>query len=416
MRPSRYACVGRQFWDHIRDGMSPGDAGVAVGVSVGTGQRWFADAGGMRPQFPDESAPRTRPRLTEDERNAIQDGVARGESINQMARQLQRASSTVMREIKRNAVCQGSYRARFRFGAQWKGGWDPTPRYRASTAQARSAERARRPKPRKLTTNTRLRDEVQTRLKRKHSPRQIAKRLPRDFPDDTEMRVSHETIYRSIYVQGKGGLRRELHRSLRTGRALRKPHRRPEQRRGRIRDMVNISQRPAEIEDRAVPGHWEGDLIVGAHSASAIGTLVERMTRFTLLLHLPDGHTAPHVQEAMVAKMADLPDLLRRTLTWDQGKEMANHAAIAKATDLDIYFCDPHSPWQRGTNENTNGLLRQYFAKGTDLSVFPAHYLDYVAAELNSRPRETLDWKTPAEALDQLLSNPSEPLTVAFIP
>jgi IS30 family transposase len=230
------------------------------------------------------------------------------------------------------------------------------------------------------------------------------------------MRVSHETIYRSIYVQGKGGLRRELHRCLRTGRALRKPHRRPEQRRGRIRDMVNISQRPAEIEDRAVPGHWEGDLIVGAHSASAIGTLVERMTRFTLLLHLPDGHTAPHVQEAMVAKMADLPDLLRRTLTWDQGKEMANHAAIAKATDLDIYFCDPHSPWQRGTNENTNGLLRQYFAKGTDLSVFPAHYLDYVAAELNSRPRETLDWKTPAEALDQLLSNPSEPLAVAFIP
>src|SRR5262249_16667972 len=209
---------------------------------------------------------------------------------------------------------------------------------------------------------------------------QIARRLAQDFPDEVEMGVSHETIYRSLYVQGRGNLRRELHTCLRTGRALRKPQRRAEQRRGRIPDMINISERPPEVADRAVPGHWEGDLILGAENKSAIGTLVERATRFVMLLHLPDGHGALPVQEAMVAKMAQLPAILRKTLTWDQGSEMANHIAIARATDLDIYFCDPHSPWQRGSNENTNGLLRQYFAKGSDLSIFPADYLDYVAA------------------------------------
>jgi hypothetical protein len=197
-------------------------------------------------------------------------------------------------------------------------------------------------------------------------------------------------------------------------RALRKPRRRADERRGRIRDMINISARPPEVADRAVPGHWEGDLIVGAEGKSAIGTLVERTTRFTMLLHLPDEHGALLVQEAIVAKMAQLPTILRKTLTWDQGKEMANHVAIAAAAELDIYFCDPHSPWQRGTNENTNGLLRQYFAKGTDLSLFPADYLDYVAMQLNNRPRKTLDWSTPAEALDELLSNPSKPPTVAI--
>jgi IS30 family transposase len=255
---------------------------------------------------------------------------------------------------------------------------------------------------------------VQTRLNDKHSPEQIARRLPRDFPDDLEMRVSHETIYQAIYVQGRGNLRRQLHQCLRTGRALRKPRRRADERRGRIRDMVNISARPPEVADRAVPGHWEGDLIVGAEGKSAIGTLVERTTRFTMLLHLPDEHGALVVQEAIVGKMAQLPTILRKTLTWDQGKEMANHVAIAAAAELDIYFCDPHSPWQRGTNENTNGLLRQYFAKGTDLSLFPADYLDYVAMQLNNRPRKTLDWSTPAEALDELLSNPSKPPTVAI--
>jgi IS30 family transposase len=405
--------VRRRFWDHIKEGMSTSEAAVAAGVSVHTGWRWFADAGGVRPKFPDDS-PRKRPRLTLAERDEIHDGVARGESIREVAGRLGREPSTIMREIERNAFCHGRYRARHRFGAKWSGGWDPKPKYRASTAQARAEERARRPKPGKLARNDKLREEVQTRLNDKHSPEQIAKRLPQDFSDDTEMRVSHETIYQSIYVQGRGNLRRDLRTCLRTGRALRKPRRRADSRRGRIPNMVNISERPPEVADRAVPGHWEGDLIVGAEGKSAIGTLVERTTRFTLLLHLPEDHSAPAVQEATVAKMVQLPAILRKTLTWDQGKEMANHVAIAKAAQLDIYFCDPHSPWQRGTNENTNGLLRQYFAKGTDLSVFPADYLDYVATQLNTRPRKTLGWKTPAEALDELLSNPSKPPAVAI--
>ena len=413
MRPSPLSWLGRRFWDCIREGMSPGEAGVAVGVSMASGRHWFADAGGVRPKFPD-AGPRTRPRLSYEEREEIQDGVARGESIRQIAGRLGRHPTTVMREINRNGWCRGRYRARCRFGAQWLGGWDPRPRYRASKAHARARERARRPKPGKLATNERLHDEVQTRLQDQHSPTQIAQRLVMDFADEAEMRVSHETIYQAIYVQGKGNLRRELHTCLRTGRALRKPQRRADQRRGRIPNMVNISERPPEVEDRAVPGHWEGDLILGsAASGSAIGTVVERMTRFVMLLYLPEDHGALALQEAIVAKMAQLPAILRKTLTWDQGKEMANHIAIAEAAQMDIYFCDPHSPWQRGTNENTNGLLRQYFAKGTDLSVFPADYLDYVAAKLNSRPRQTLGWKTPAEALDELLSNPSKPPAVA---
>ena len=216
----------------------------------------------------------------------------------------------------------------------------------APLVQARAQQRARRPKAGKLAVNERLHDEVQTRLKDHHSPEQIARRLMMDFPDDVEMRVSHETIYRSIYVQGRGSLRRELHTCLRTGRALRKPQRRAEQRRGRIPDMVNISERPPEVADRAVPGHWEGDLILGAEAKSAIGTLVERASRFVMLLHLPDDHGAWAVQQAIVAKMTQLPAVLRRTLTWDQGSEMTNHIAIAEATQLDIYFCDPHSPWQ----------------------------------------------------------------------
>jgi transposase, IS30 family len=412
-RPSGLACFRRQFWDHIKGGMSASEAGVAVGVSELTDRRWFADAGGVRPKFPDESAPRKRPRLTLEERNEIQDGVAREESIQEMARQLKRAPSTIMREIERNALCRGRYRARHRFGAPWRGGWEPKPKYRASVAQSHATDRARRPKPGKLATDKRLHDEVQNRLDDKHSPEQVSHRLPVDFPDEPEMRVSHETIYQAIYVEGKGNLRRELHTCLRTGRALRKPQRRADERRGRIPDMISISERP-DIDDRAVPGHWEGDLITGAENKTAIGTFVERMTRFTTVLYLPHSHGAVAVQEAIVAKMAALPSILRKTLTWDQGVEMTNHVAIAKATELDIYFCDPHSPWQRGTNENTNGLLRQYFAKGTDLSVFPADYLDYVAAQLNTRPRKTLGWKTPAEALDELLSNPPEPSAVAF--
>jgi IS30 family transposase len=228
--------------------------------------------------------------------------------------------------------------------------------------------------------------------------------LELEFPDDPGMRVSHETIYQSIYVQGRGALRRELAVCLRTGRAVRKPRRREGERRGRIPGMVMISERPAEVGDRAVPGHWEGDLIIGAAGKSAIGTLAERTSRFVLLLHLPDGHGPDQVARAMTAAMAGLPDAIRRTLTWDQGKEMMSHAQIAEATGLDIYFCDPHSPWQRGSNENTNGLLRQYFPKGTSLAGHSREHLQAVADELNSRPRMTLGWNTPARALDELLA------------
>jgi IS30 family transposase len=228
------------------------------------------------------------------------------------------------------------------------------------------------------------------------------------------MWVSHETIHQALYVQGRGALKRELTRHLRTGRAVRKPHRKDAERRGRIRDMVNIADRPKEVEDRAVPGDWEGDLILGStESASAIGTLVERASGFIMLLHLAGNHTAETVATAMIEKMSELPEQLRRSLTWDQGNEMASHIQIAEATGLAIYFCDPHSPWQRGTNENTNGLLRQYFPKGTDLSKWGPGYLDKVAAELNNRPRKRLAWRTPAEALDKLLSDQSNPPGVA---
>jgi IS30 family transposase len=249
-----------------------------------------------------------------------------------------------------------------------------------------------------------LRTWVQDRLGEEWSPEQITRRLPEAFPDDDRMRISHEAIYQALYVQGRGALRRELTTCLRTGRALRKPRRRADGRRERIKDKIMISERPAEVEDRAVPGHWEGDLIVGESSSSAIGTLVERTTRFVMLLHLPADHGAEAVADAITAKIGTLPAQLRRSLTWDQGIELARHAEITIAADLPIYFCDPHSPWQRGTNENTNGLLRQYFPKGSDLAVHDADRLDFVAARLNGRPRKTLNFKTPAEALARLLS------------
>jgi len=325
---------------------------------------------------------------------------ARGLGVRAIAREVGRSASTISRELGRAKGFHGP-------------GNRHSPVYRASTAQADADRKARRPKPAKLATNLRLRREVQDRLKDDHSPEQIARRLRRDFPEDLEMWVSHETIYQSLYVQSRGGLKRELAKHLRTGRAVRKSHRQPDQRRERFAGMVMISERPPEVEDRAVPGHWEGDLIMGANNASAVGTLVERTTRFVMLLHLPGGSSPAGVQEAMVAKMATLPEQLRRSLTWDQGKEMANHAQIAEATGLDIYFCDPHSPWQRGTNENTNGLLRQYLPKGADLSFYGPGMLDQIAAQLNGRPRKTLDWATPAEALDALLSGQTNPSGVA---
>ncbi|UOZ11664.1 IS30 family transposase [Amycolatopsis sp. WQ 127309] len=313
--------------------------------------------------------------------------TAAGHGPRAIGRMIGRSASTVSRELARNTGLTGNYRP--------------------SSAQHRAEHRAKRPKTAKLAADPVLRAVVQAGLNRKWSPRQISERLALDFPDRPEMRVSHETIYQSLYVQSRGALRRELTAALRTGRALRMPRRQTQARRerpsGRIQDMVNISERPAEAADRAVPGHWEGDLILGKDNRSAIGTLVERSTRFVMLLHLPDGRDAATVAAAMTEMIATLPPLLLGSLTWDQGKEMAHHRTITLATGLDIYFCDPHSPWQRGSNENTNGLLRQYFPKGTDLSQHTAEDLAEVAAELNGRPRETLGWRTPAEVLTKLL-------------
>jgi len=262
-----------------------------------------------------------------------------------------------------------------------------------------------------MARDARLRAYVQDSLTGRHrySPEQISHRLRADYPHDEEMRISPEAIYRSLYVQGRGALRRELTACLRTGRAVRKPRRRADARRSRqIPAELMISQRPAEITDRAVPGHWEGDLILGAAGKSAIGTLVERSTRFVMLLHLPADHRAETVRDAITREILTLPAALRRSLTWDQGSELAQHAQISIDTDLAIYFCDPHSPWQRGTNENTNGLLRQYFPKGTNLAAHTTNDLAYAADGLNGRPRKTLNWRTPAEALNDLLSTPPD--------
>jgi IS30 family transposase len=369
------------------------------------------------------------------EREEIAIAHAQSLGVREISRRLGRSPSTISRELRRNAATRG-------------GVLD----YRATTAQWHADRRARRPKVAKLAANDKLRDYVQDRLSgvietpdgsvvpgptvrwigRRHgrrqdrrwakswSPEQISNRLRADFPDDDSMRISHEAIYQALYVQGRGALRRELVACLRTGRALRVPRART---RGRGKKFVTaevmISERPAEADDRAVPGHWEGDLILGLGS-SAVGTLVERSTRFTMLLHLPRmeghgyeprakngpalaGHGAEAVRDAIAASIGTLPHQLRRSLTWDQGAEMAQHAQLRIDTGLAIYFCDPQSPWQRGTNENTNGLLRQYFPKGTDLTKHSANDLAAVAAALNGRPRKTLGWKTPAEALDELL-------------
>jgi IS30 family transposase len=281
-------------------------------------------------------------------------------------------------------------------------------RYRAERAQVATHKRCRRPKTRKLVRHPVLAGVVAEGLGRRWSPKQVEARLRVEFPHDERMRISHETIYRSLYVQGRGGLRRELTAALRSGHARRQSRylrtRRKAQGRGQIPDMVLISERPAEVEDRAVPGHWEGDLIIGARNQSQIGVLVERSTRFVILVHLPAGRSAPVVRDAITTEIVKLPAHLRRSLTWDRGKEMAEHAAFTVETGIPVYFCDPQSPWQRGSNENTNGLLRQYFPKHTDLSGVTPDHLAAVAAELNGRPRETLGWQTPAEALDKLLT------------
>jgi IS30 family transposase len=385
-RPRSLLAQRRAFWRLIAAGVVAEKAGQRVRVQKSTGSRWFREAGGMCPISLFEPPAKSR-YLTLAEREEIAFGVAAGLSAAAIGAGLGRDRSTIGREIARNGVIR----------------WPAS--YRAVPAQAKAEKRATRPKTSKLAACPRLAAKVQTDLQQKWSPEQISRRLVKAFPDDPEMRVSHETIYQALFVQGRGGLKRELSACLRTGRALRKPRRQVGVRKGgAIVGKVMISERPPEVADRAVPGHWEGDLITGAANKTAIGTLVERTTRFTMLLHLPVDHGAVAVRDAIAAAILTLPAALRQSLTWDQGVELAAHAQLKIDTDLDIYFCDPHSPWQRGTNENTNGLLRQYFPKGTDLSVHPAAELARVAAELNGRPRKTLDWATPAEALNALLS------------
>jgi IS30 family transposase len=419
------------FWKAVARGASSWEAAREAGVSEPVGTRWFRENGGMPPTT---LTPLSGRYLSFAEREEIALLRAQKYSVRAIARQLARASSTVSRELRRNAATRS-------------GGFE----YRASTAQWHADRKSKRPKVAKLAANGALRQYVEARLAgtiaagggdrrgpdvrwngRRHgrrqdrrwatswSPEQIAERLKLDFPDDHAMRVSHEAIYQALYVQGRGALRRELVTCLRTGRALRVPRARTGRGKAFVSPEVMIAERPPEANDRAVPGHWEGDLILGLDS-SAIGTLVERSTRFTLLLHLPRmpdfgqprvkngpalaGHGAEAVREAIASSIVLLPTHLRRSLTWDQGTEMAQHTQLRIATGLPIYFCDPHSPWQRGTNENTNGLLRQYFPKGTDLSRYTGDELLAVAGALNTRPRKTLGWKTPAEALaDHLCS------------
>ncbi len=319
-------------------------------------------------------------RLSISEREEIRAGLERGQTFTAIARSIGRAVSTVSREVTANGGREG---------------------YRAWLAHQDAGQQARRPKPPKLVG--RLAALVTEWLEEWWSPEEIARRLRLEFPDDPMMWVSHETIYQSLFVQGRGELRRELHRCLRTGRAQRRPRSRLE-RRGHIPDMVMISERPAEIEDRAVPGHWEGDLIIGQNHRSAVGTLVERASRFLLLLHLPDGREADKVNDAIKKAIAGLPEELVRSITWDQGREMSSHFTFTIDTGIQVYFCDPHSPWQRGSNENTNGLLRQYMPKGTDLSAHSAEDLARIARSLNNRPRKTLGFMKPSEKLSEILA------------
>lgn len=438
-RPPPRREVERAFWVQIADGLTSEDAAVAVGVSAPVGTRWFRHAGGMPPL---DLAPAAGRYLCFAEREEIALLHVQNVGVREIARRLGRDPGTVSRELRRNAATRAG-----------------EVEYRASVAQWKAESAAKRPKQAKLVTNTALRDYVQQRLEgsvslpdgtvaqgpdaprwkgrnKPHredcqwvtgwSPEQISHRLKVDFPDDGAMRISHEAIYQSLFIQGRGALKRELVTCLRTGRALRKPRRRSRNKpQGHVTDDVVISERPAEAADRAVPGHWEGDLIIGTHQ-SAIGTLVERKSRSVLLVHLPRlagygqqprvkngpalaGHGATAMADALTRAITDLPQQLRKTLTWDRGKELAEHARFAFETGTTVFFADPHSPWQRPTNENTNGLLRQYFPKGTDLSRWGADDLAAVAYTLNNRPRKVLNWKTPAEVFTEQLPSAQEP-------
>jgi IS30 family transposase len=421
-----------KFWAAIAAGAKTEDAVREAGVSSPVGFRWFRHAGDVNPCLPTTVSGRY---LSFPEREEVALLKARGLGVRAIAREVKRDPSTISRELRRNASTRTA-----------------SLDYRASLAQWHAERRARRPKVAKLVVNQRLREYVQDALagvvrdadgqpvgpagpewkgrNKPHrkdrrwtqgwSPEQIAQRLRVEFPDDESMRISHEAIYQALYVQSRGALKRELVACLRTGRALRVPRSRTRQQAwAHVTPDVLISERPAEADDRAVPGHWEGDLVIGLER-SAIGTLVERTTRFTMLIHLPreDGYRHKHtvkngpalagygaitMKNALSTSMSTLPEQLRRSLTWDRGKELSAHAAFTVETGIPVFFADPHSPWQRGANENTNGLLRQYFPKGTDLARWNADELAAVAAALNSRPRKTLGWRTPAEALDEHL-------------
>jgi len=421
-----------RFWAAIARGVKTEDAGNEAGVSSPVAYRWFRHAGGVNPCLPPTVSGRY---LSFGEREDIAMLHAQKLGVREIARQIGRDPSTISRELRRNASTRT-----FRL------------EYKASIAQWHAERRARRPKVAKLAADDRLREYVQDRLSgavrrpdgrpvgpdgpawkgrnkphrkdrrwvKAWSPEQIAKRLPIDFPEDKSMRISHEAIYQALYVQGRGALKRELVACLRTGRALRVPKARSRQKPwAHVTSDVLISERPAEADDRAVPGHWEGDLLIGLER-SAIGTLVERTTRFTMLVHLPReegyrhkhtvkngpalaGYGAVTMKDALASTMSTLPENLRRSLTWDRGKELSQHAAFRVETGIPVYFADPRSPWQRGTNENTNGLLRQYFPKGTDLSRWDVEEIEAVATTLNNRPRKTLGWRTPAEAFNDHL-------------
>lgn len=422
----------QRFLELIHEGVSIREASRVVGINRRTGQEWVSGRGervgttkpgrravrpavqpviGARRQFlphprrdgqMGRRAPVSARYLSEEERIRIADLRREKKSVRSIAAELGRTPSTISREIRRN--CNPA------LGPSHPG------YYRPFAAQKRAATRRARPRPRRIDQLPELREFIQARLDERWSPEQITGILRRDFPDRPDMRATPETIYRALYAQAGGGLWRELFRRLRTGRSIRKQRRQPDRRTPRFsHPMVPISQRPAEAADRTVPGHWEGDLIIGAKNGSAIGTLVERSTRFTLLVHLPKGHSPGFFRKALLEAVRDLPPHLKRSLTWDQGAEMAHHYAFSEASGVPVFFCDPHSPWQRGSNENTNGLLRQYFPKGTDLSKYTSNDLRAAATELNTRPRKTLGWDTPAERFTELLENDPNTHCVATI-
>ena len=379
----------------LDEGMNFTQAARAVGVSKRTGKAWRngrrrATGRNEKPLVDWYRDPMDTPKpihgryLRQDERLTIADRLRLGDGVRAIARLLNRSPGTVSREIRRNTNPE-------------------TGRYEPYRAQQTGADRLKRPRASKTREGTPLWEAILAGLRKRWSPEQTGAKLREEYPHNESMNASAETIYRAIYVQGKGELKAELKRAMRQGRATRKP-RGETGRRPRFREpMVMISERPAQVEDRAIPGHWEGDLILGAGNKSAVGTLVERSTRFAILLHLPGRHDAETVQDAIIRKMRSLPKILRASLTWDQGVELALHKRITTALDMRVYFCDPHSPWQRGTNENTNGLLRQYLPKGSDLSQYGETQLDAIAAELNDRPRKTLDWDSPNKRINQLL-------------